>query len=489
MNPTLRRTAILSLVLFAALFIHINRIQFFGLYAQDDNGWCTVEDDDYEHPRGSILAGDTPIAESMETEDDSYLDYTRSYPDGEYFGNITGFASILYGANKLECETAGYLDGSDDVFFTDKILASFKEDEQMRGNVVTSLDAGLQRTAYDALAAVSDSGAAVAIEPSTGRILAQVSVPGWDPNRISNADTDAAGVAYDELNDDESKPMVDKTVQEHYAPGSTFKTVVAAAFIENGHGDADSMVPAGNRYDPPNTERDITNSTDQCPQSELTLEEAFARSCNTTFSKICNEVLEPGEVTEIAEQFGFGESFRTPLTTPADSRTPANMDDPGIRAQACIGQNDVTETVLQNSIIAATVANDGVRMDPQLIDKVTNSEGETIKKVGESDNGRAVSSDTAAELRQLMRATVDRGTGGNAQISGYDSGGKTGTAEHWDSSGDPLPDHGWFIGWAGPDDGEPEVAVAVLLDSYGSGGSATATDIAGQLMQQYLQND
>ncbi|MFC4335019.1 penicillin-binding transpeptidase domain-containing protein [Salininema proteolyticum] len=492
MNPALRRTAIVCIVLFAALFIQVNRVQFFEAYVQEDDSWCNIKSEDFDRMRGSILAGEEPIAVFEESENEAGSRYYRDYPQGEYFGNVTGYASISYGANHLECAASEYLDGSADLFLSDKILASLKGGEQTYGNVLTSIDPEAQRTAYDAIAEVADEGSAVAIEPSTGRILAQVSVPGWDPGLVSSLDTEAAGAEYDRLNGLESNPMLDHAINEFAPPGSTFKTVVAAAYIEKGLGDADSMVPAGNRYEPPGAGQPITNAADQCAESELPLKEAFARSCNTTFSQICNEELSPRDIADMAAELGFEEKFSTPISSLWASTTGGveKLEDKGIRAQACIGQNTVSASTLQNAVIASTVANDGIRMDPRMLDTITNAENETIHRFDDEKAGRAFSSDTADELKKIMEEVVTgaNGTGSNAYVDGFTTGGKTGTAEHTDKKGDPLPDHGWFIGWGGSDSDSPDVAVAVFLPEYGQGGSSNATAIAGKIMSQVLNN-
>lgn len=481
MNPALRRMGVIALILLLALMAQSTWVSFF--HHDDYEGLINARslNAEYEVPRGQILAGGTVIAESIPTDGGSY-GYQRNYPEGDYFGNITGFKSINYGASNLEAEENSLLNGTSSLLAFDDFWATLLKENKPGGNVVTTLDPELQKTAYDAIADADVKGGAVVIDPKTGRILAQASYPGWNPTEVSSNNGETAEDAKIAL--DESGDMLDLTRQEFFPPGSTFKTIVSAAYIENG-GKADDMVPAGNGYTAPDTDHEITNSSDQCPNEEYTLEEAFAMSCNTTFAKLCVEELTTEQITEMTEAFGFGEGFETPLETVA-SKT-GDISEDAFRAQACIGQQEVRETVLQNALIAATIANGGERMAPQIVSELTDSEGNTVQKFSEDDLGRSIDLDTAQELEILMAAVVDEGTGRTANIDGYDVYGKTGTAEHSEDGENRDPDHGWFHGFAKDKDGEPAVAVCVFLDSYGEGASAKAAEISGTLMQQVLE--
>jgi peptidoglycan glycosyltransferase len=484
MNPALRRTGVIALLLLGAL---IAQATWVGFFHHDD--YARIADsrtlnDEYSVPRGFILAGDVVIAQSVETDGGTY-GYKRDYPEGDYFGNITGFKSLNYGASNLEDAENALLNGTSSLLAFDDFWATVLKERKAGGNVVTTLNADLQRQAYDLLEASGVHGGAVVLDPQTGQILAQASYPGWNPTEVSSNNFEVAGPAWDAVNADEDRPAVDRTRIDVYPPGSTFKTVVAAAYIEAGLGDADSTVPAGNEYQAPNTDHTITNSSNQCPDQEMSLERAFELSCNTTFARMCVEDLSAEQIQEAAEAFGFGEEFSTPLRTSASGT--GDLSEEAFRAQACIGQQDVQETVLQNAMIAAAIANDGEVMAPQLIAELTDSEGDKVQNGGEDSLGDAVSNDTAEELRKLMEAVVENGTGKGAQVDGFTVGGKTGTAEHSDSSDNVEPDHGWFHGWAMDEDGEPAVAVAVFLDSYGDGASAKAADISGDLMQTVLE--
>ncbi|GAB3993688.1 hypothetical protein GCM10029992_06020 [Glycomyces albus] len=253
-------------------------------------------------------------------------------PRGDYFGNITGFKSMFRGASAIEEYEDDVLNGSSSLFLLDEIGSTFTGEEQIGGNVVLTLDADLQRAAYDAIAETGVIGGAVVIDPRTGRILAEASYPGWNPTDVASNDPDVANAAWLELLETDGNPGEDKTRSNFYPPGSTFKTIVASAYIENG-GSADDMVPAGNGYTAPDTSHEITNSSDQCPENELTLREAFARSCNTTFARMCVEELSADDITETAAAYGFGEAWET-RSTPSPPRPATSPRTPSGRRRA-----------------------------------------------------------------------------------------------------------------------------------------------------------
>ncbi|THV33926.1 penicillin-binding transpeptidase domain-containing protein [Glycomyces buryatensis] len=486
MNPSLRRTGLIALILLGALLVQVTWVQFFHHDDYDALSAGRTVITEYEVPRGEILAGDVPWAFSVETDEESTYDYERAYAEGNYFANLTGYKSMQYGATGIEAAENELLNGTSSLLAFDDVLGTISGESKPGGNVVLTVDDDLQRAAYDALAETGVKGGAVVIDPKTGQILAQATHPGWNPAGVSSNSSETREEAWAEVNNDDN-PAQDRTRSDFYPPGSTFKTIVASAFIENGLGDADTMVPAGNSYTAPNTDHVITNSSDQCPNAQYTLKEAFAKSCNTTFAALCAEddFLTQEQIADMADAYGFGEAFETPLNSVA-SQT-GDLSEDAFRAQACIGQQEVRETVLQNTIIAGTIANGGERMDPQLIAELTDSEGNTLQRGDEDSAGDSISSGTADEMQKLMESVVTDGTGSASAVDGYTVGGKTGTAEHSADADGSEADHGWFHGWAMDEDGEPAVAVCVFLESYGEQASATAAGIAGDLMEQVLE--
>ncbi|WP_026925394.1 penicillin-binding transpeptidase domain-containing protein [Glycomyces arizonensis] len=488
MNPALRRTGVIALILLGALLVQVTWVQFIHHDRYDEFDDARTLFAEYEVPRGSILAGDTVIAQSLPSEDDdSAYAYYRDYPEGDYFGNITGFKSPHRGSSAMEAAQNEVLNGSSSLFFLDELGSSITGEDRVGGNVVLTIDPELQKAAYDAIAETGvPEGGAVVLDPRTGQILAEASYPGWNPTEVSSNNYETSTEAWEAVINAPGNPGSDRTRSDWYPPGSTFKTIVASAFLEQGH-DADTMVPAGNSYTAPDTDHTITNAGDQCPAEEMTLREAYALSCNTTFARLCVEELSEEDILDTAAAYGFEEAFTTPLETIAS--TTGDISEEAFRAQACIGQQEVRETIVQNAMIAAAIANGGEVMAPQMIAEITDSEGTTLKRGEEDSLGEAVSSSTAEEMRKLMEAVVQEGTGESAQIDGITVGGKTGTAEHSAGAHGDEANHGWFHGWAMNEDGEPAVAVAVYLGAYGPDGSHKAAEIAGDLMEQVLSGD
>lgn len=484
MNTTLRRTSVLVLILFALLFAQITRVQFIDqdFYANNQHNNRLLIDQ-YAVPRGAIYAEDTVIAHSVDTGADR-LRYEREYPEGSEWGNITGFISPTFGRTNLEQAQNSILTGQDSQFFFQRVQDTFTGADTLGGNLILHVQPDLQEAAYQELADSGVNGGIMMLEPTTGAILAQASYPGWNPTGVASNNYDQATEAWADINEASGNPALDRTRSDFAAPGSTFKTIVAAALVRDHGYDAETMVPAGNSYGPPDTEHTITNAANQCPESELPLREAFARSCNTTFAQLCVDELGTDELDDMARELGLGEEFETPLPTVASEL--GDIDSPALRAQSCIGQQDVRMTVTQNAMIAAAMTNNGEVMEPSLVAEVQDQNGNTLQRPRPSSGGNPLNAEQSQQMQRIMTAVVEDGTGGNANVSGHTVGGKTGTAENTDSDGDRRPNHGWFIGWAHDDDGQPAVAIAVFLANYGDNASTEAANISGNLMDRYL---
>lgn len=492
MNTPLRRVTIVLIALFSLLFLNLNWVQFaqHDYYKNNDyNNRITI--DEYSRPRGSILAGSETLARSVEANGD--LRYQREYPAGEPYAHLTGYKSLVVGDGGIESAENKLLSGEDPRLFVDRINELFTGNRVAGGNVILSIDPALQEATWDLLndAAGGKTATAVALDPRNGQILAQVSTPSYDPSPLASHDTSVVQEAWADLNAEGSgNPMQDRSTGEVYPPGSTMKVITAATALAAGM-TPDTMVESGNEYTPPNTTQKIRNSNNQCPEKELPLKEALARSCNTTFAKLCvNDFdgnVEDGAAAfaDMAEAFGFGDDFTTPLRV-APSKV-GDVSDPAFLAQACFGQHEARQTTMQNAMIAAAIANNGSQMRPQLVKELQAPDQTSLEKRGEDKYNNPVTPDVADGLREMMELVVTGGTGGNAAIPGSTVGGKTGTAEHGvDDAGNSLPEHGWFMGYAFNDDGDPAVAVAVFLADAGEGGSGEATRIGGDMMKLVL---
>jgi peptidoglycan glycosyltransferase len=494
-NAPLRKAGLVLLLLFALLFAQLNVIMVVRAdeYRNDTrHNSVRILQQDYERQRGSIVVDGVPIAISTSTMDT--FRYLRSYPEDGLYAHVVGYRPVYGEMTGIEAIENQFLNGTAQEFTADRLLEMFTGKKSNGGNVLLSLRRSVQQKAYEELldnGTSSQRGAVVAIDPATGAILAMVSTPTFDPNRLVVHDFDTADAAYDELDTDLTSPLLNRAVSETFPPGSTFKVVVAAAALQRGLS-PDTVLTGGPSYTAPDTTTPIRNSPGVvCPDS-ITLQDALRVSCNTAFARFGVEQLGSDELKRVAQSFGFEAApvidrdvdnhLRVAPSHTGDIASPGGGTDRPALAQSCIGQRDVRWTPLQGALVAASIANNGVQMRPYLIDTIQDANLAPIWQVRPTDQRRPISSAVAGQLRQMMEAVVRNGTGTNAQIDGFEVGGKTGTAQN-----DDAPDHGWFIGYARTSSGQPVVAVAVLIQNAGSGGSAEATRIAGEVMKAAIE--
>jgi peptidoglycan glycosyltransferase len=492
-NAPLRRVGVVVLVLFALLFANLNWVQAYKAdeYRNSDyNGRVQVAE--YERERGVIEAGRTALATSKPT--DGELKYVRQYPFDETYAHVVGYNPVNLAATGIEKTEDEFLAGTSDALVADRISDLWTGEKTPGGSVLLSLSKRAQETAFKEMTnnrVDASKGAAVALDPKTGAVQALVSMPSFDPNPLVSHDTDAAEAAYDKLEKDPNKPLINRALGETYPPGSTFKVIDTAAALESGY-TKDTKIPAGSVYRAPTSGTDIRNAAASiCPESEVTLGEALTESCNTGFAQLAG-ALGADKIKDEAKRFGFGQTDLTcgrlngegipvaPSET-GDIKNPDGGDDPAALAQSGIGQNNVRMTPMQGAMIAATVANNGKEMRPYLVQKLLGPDRTTSHYTASPKelNGSVISGDVAGQLRDMMVDVVKNGTGKNAQINDFVVGGKTGTAQ----SAPDKADHGWFIGFAMRPDGTPVSAVAVFLQEAGPGGSAEAARIGGQIMR------
>ena len=470
-------------VLFGALFVNVNYLQV--LRADDlanDTRNTRKLIEEYQLQRGSMLIGrgeqTTEIARSTATE--GRFKYARQYPQGELYAQITGFYSIVYGREGLERTANDLLVGGAPEAFARNLGDFLAGREQQGDDIVLTVRREVQEAARDALR--GRTGAVVAIEPATGAILAAYANPSYDPNRLSTFDREAA-TAYWEDSEDQRRNRV---FRETYPPGSTFKIVTAAAALEDGVAPETTFEdpPA---YTPPQTTRGIPNfGGGLCNGgSPLTLTRAFEVSCNTVFARLGNEV-GPQKLVAQAEAFGMNGDWAAQFSY-APSVIPDELDPPSA-AQSAIGQRDVRVTPLQMAMITAAVANDGVVLQPRLIDTVQEFDGRQVRDFAAepleagADNGRAISQTTARSLQQMMAGVVSNGSGRAAAIGGIQVAGKTGTAQTAPGRNPTV----WFTGFAPLDD--PQIAVAVVLPDGGDvGEEATGGRVAAPIAKQVIE--
>lgn len=477
MNTKVYRLAIAMLVLFTALVVNLSVLQVINardIKEQPGNRRLVLEE--YSRERGPILVGNEPIAESIPTNDE--LQYLRKYTSPQTYSAVTGYYSVLFGATGVERMANSVLAGTDDRLLVDRLQQLFAGAQPRGGAVSLTLNAAAQKAAFAGLD--GRTGAVVAIEPATGRILALVTSPGFDPNSFSSHTPSKILAAQEKLQANKSKPLTNRPLTMLLPPGSTFKLITAAAALENGVADESRQLPGPRQLDLPQTTEVMDNWNGKaCSSSgQVTLRQALTISCNTTFAWLGLE-LGADKLREQARKFGFDQSFDVPMRA-ATSRFPEAPDAPQT-ALSAIGQFDVRASALQMAMVAAGIANKGVVMRPYLIDQVLAADLNVLDQTRPEEFGRAISERTAATLTSMMVDVVELGTGSNARISGVKVAGKTGTAQN-DRASKP---HAWFVAFAPAQN--PSVAVAVVLQNGGNAAEVSGNRLAAPIARAVIQ--
>ncbi len=468
MNKPIRMISMFCLLLFVALLINASYLMYFrsGELAADAKNRRVINAA-FARERGAILVGKEPVARSVPSDDE--YEFQRTYPQPLMYAPITGYFSY-YSQTGIERSQSDLLSGDDSRLFVTRLVDLLSNTDPKGGNVQLTIDPAAQAAAFDGLQALPGDakGAVVALEPSTGKVLAMVSNPTFDPNALATHDLQAVAEEAKRLEGDPATPLINRAIGTTLPPGSTFKLVTAAAAIESGDYDKDSRVPGGSQFQLPLSSTKVGNyDGGNCGGNKITLTQALAVSCNVTFLSLAND-LGVEAMTEQAEAFGFNSTALEDLRGQAPSLYPDDMDAPQTSLSG-IGQSSVTATPLQMAMVAAGIANDGQVQQPYVVDEVRAPNASPLDETEPSTYSRAISSTTADELTEMMVATVDEGTAAVAAIPGVRVAGKTGTAQSTDS----RPPYAWFVSFAPADD--PQVAVAVMVEA-----SETARDeIAG----------
>ncbi|HEY0904034.1 MAG TPA: penicillin-binding protein 2 [Marmoricola sp.] len=492
MNRPIRNLAIGCMLLFLALLLNATYLQYWqaetltSLSEHPDNR--RVLDATFSQPRGAIVVKGQAVAESVKSNDE--YEYQRQYPQGREYAHLTGYFSRDWGVGGIEASQNSILSGDDSKLFVNRVVDLLGNESPEGGSVTLTVNPKAQQAAFDGMRDLGNNvrGAVVALEPSTGKVLAMISSPPFDPNRLASHDFPAVTKARNALVDNDLSPLNNRAIEEVLPPGSTFKLVTAAAALESGKFEPDSMVPGGARLDLPQTDKDLVNDGGgSCGGDRITLTRALQVSCNVSFGSVGMR-LGADALREQAEKFGFGERFfhdlDDALTRQAVSRFPEDPDEPQT-ALSAIGQFDVAATPLQMAMVTAGIANGGTVMKPYLVDEVRSNDLEVLDKTAPESLSSAVSAANARKLTDMMVAVVDNGTARTAQIPGIEVAGKTGTAQ----SAPSRPPYAWFVSFAPADN--PTVAVAVLVQDAGVdrdaiSGSGLAAPIAKRVMEAVL---
>lgn len=412
--------------------------------------------------RGNIESSDGEVLARTNVYDDGSEE--RVYPYENVFAHVVGYDSN--GKSGLESEANFQLLTSHQ-FFLDQMKNEFRDRKNTGDTVVSTLDAGLQVTAYNALG--DRRGAVVALEPSTGKILVQVSKPDFDPNTIAEN--------WDWLvSDENNSSLLDRATNGAYPPGSTFKVVMALDYFRTkGSFEGYSYLCQGSIT--------LDDHTISCYNGTVHGQEdfysAFASSCNCAFADMGSSI-GASSMRKTAEDLLFNKKL--PLSSYKKSSFTLDKDSPvPLIMQTAIGQGNTLVSPMHMALITSAVANGGILMKPYLIDQVKSVDGEVVKTTQPEVYKKLMTTNEANLLGKLMKNVVEYGTASALSGRGYTAAGKTGSAE-FDENGSS---HSWFIGYSNVD--HPDLAVAVIVENGGTGSQA-AVPIAGEIFDAYYFN-
>jgi len=485
-NTQIRRLGTAMIVMFVVLFAAVNRIQVFAeheISTNPANARTIVQS--FKVDRGDILAADgrTVLAKSVKTG--RTLEFQRRYPQGAMYSHITGYFSLKCGIDQLESSYNDYLGAKSNDLLGSTLLDLILNRPKRGASVVTTIDPALQQVAYQELSqAAPHGGAVVALNPSTGEVLAMASIPDYDPNSLTQPDLDAEAASCKELQQDPNDPLLSNATDQLYPPGSTFKLVDLSAALENGM-TLQSTVPNPPELDLPQTDLTLKNfGGEHCAggAKTITLEEALIESCNVAFGKLGLD-LGPEILFEQSKAYGFDSHipFDVPFNEGHFPEPSEFVDREPAVAFSAIGQFDVKANPMQMALVSAAIANGGVEMQPRLVSEIRDPDGQVLRSFGPTVFGHPISEKTAADITKAMTEVVQQGTGTAAQIPGITVAGKTGTAQ----TPDGAP-HAWFTCFAPAE--HPRIAVAVVVLNGGNlADEATGGQVAAPVAKAVIE--
>lgn len=453
-------------MIFLSLIVYL---VYFNIYRRDavmDSPYNRRSDIQVRYTvRGSIVSSEGDVL--AETRVDEEGNENRVYPYGSIFAHAVGYSTN--GRTGLE-SSANYELLTSHINIVDRMINELQGRKSQGDTVVTTLSSRLQEVAWEALG--DRQGAVVAIDPKTGALRALVSRPDYDPNTIAQDWNDI-------INGEGNSQLVNRATQGLYAPGSTFKIVTALAYYQQ-HGTLE-----GFQYNCTG-ELTVGSHTVHCVENtahgEEDLAKAFARSCNCAFSAIGLEV-GADALSDTAGQLLFGKELPSDLPYKRSKFPLTEGDGSAAMMQTAFGQGNTVVTPFHMALIASAIANGGELMKPQLVWKTESADGKVVYENDPEVWGRIMSTDEASALTYLMEQVITEGTGSGLADLGYTVAGKTGSAEFTLQDGS-RGTHAWFVGFSNV--GNPDLAVAVLVENGGSGSSA-AVPIAREIFEAYQE--
>ena len=485
MNRQITRLALVGVGLIVVLVVATTYWQAWaagGLADRQDNTVQRVAQFTIE--RGEIRGKGLTYATNREEKVGGRNLYFREYPPRGLAAHVHGYSTQSRFRTGLERSLNDYLTGQNANLSTVLDTAV----DRLTGATITGNDVVLtllpraQRVALESLG--SRCGAVVALEPDTGKVLVMASSPTYDPNLVEDDFDQITRIQADCKRPD---ALLNRATAGLYAPGSTFKVVTAAAAIDSGR-----YEPGSDFVDPGYCEvygKRVNNYDTSSPFGRLDLHTALVHSVNSVFCNI-GKAVGAKFLVDYMKRFGFYET--PPLETPSGERAPSGLYvdgelfdpeedtdvDPG---RFAFGQERLLVTPLQMAMVAGTIANEGVVMEPSVLDRIVAPDGAIVRRARPKELGRAVKPESARAVAAMMRDAVEEGTGTAARIPGYVVGGKTGTAE----TGIEGLNTTWFIAYAGKT--RPEVAIAVVVEQQNSTGGQTAAPVARDVLQAILR--
>jgi len=472
MNRQIAQLYGLAAVLFAALVAATSYWAVFDasdLEAETANRRPLIEEQ--QIPRGLIFASDgrTVLARNRASGSGKTRIYSRIYPTDNLFSHAVGYSFISHGRAGLEKSRNDDLVGKENEFAS---IFSQLESRKREGNdLVTTVDPDAQRTAIQALG--GRPGSVVAIEPSSGAVRVMANVPDFNPNDVPEH--------FPELNRAEGSPLFNRATQGRYPPGSTMKVVTAAAALDSGKFNPNSVLDGSSPKTIGGVPLSNFGGTSYGP-TDLT--NALTHSINTVWAQV-GEKLGKKTMADYMERFGFNRE--PPLDYPSEQMTPSGVFDKNRLIQptqavdigrVAIGQERLQVTPLQMAMVASAVANDGKLMRPHLTDRIVRKDGRVKRRIESDLFSRVISKEASDQLGVMMSNVVKEGSGTAGALEGIEVAGKTGTAERG------ADNQAWFIAFAPVD--KPKMAIAVTVEHTTGQGGTVAAPIAKQVLQQLI---
>ncbi len=495
MNHALRRVSLVVLGMFLLLLINVNYVQAFEpSFLAGQPGNARVFAEQFQYQRGSILTADNKtIAESVHVKKGIYS-YQRYYPDPLVYAPVTGYNSI-YSSTGIEQAEDKYLSGTAPQLTVHNLIDLVTGKPKRGASVQLTINSVAQQAAYNALKATGLPSGAVAIQPSTGAILALASYPTFNPNKYATFDGAQLNKIDSHYRNSPQQPLLNRAIDQTFPPGSTFKIVTSSTAFSGGAYNPDTRVYAPTNLKLPGTTNQLINydnlpcndGSNPSGTGKVPLIYGFTVSCNTVFGNLGMH-LGDNALRAQADKFGMNNPNLTiPLPVAQSNYPPITNNDPALTAYSAIGQYNDAVTPLQEAMFAAAIANNGNLMTPYLVQRVTAPDLTQLVNAQPTSMGQAVSPSVAAEVARMMVSVVQQpyGTAHNAvtSMTNYTVAAKTGTAQNGPNNNGL--DDAVFTCYAPATN--PQIAIGVIVKGGGLGADASAP-VAVKILQAYLSS-